>query len=119
MWARMVNAFLGLLVMISPSIFQFEEIAANNNYITGPLIITTAIIAMWEFNQKVRYFNVVTGVWLVIAPFIFSFSTAALTTDLILGLLVILLSFIKVKVSKRYGRGWRSLFQDNPLHMQE
>ncbi len=119
MWARIVNAFLGLLVMASPSILQFEKIAADINYITGPLIITTAVIAMWEFNQNVRYFNVVTGVWLVIAPFIFSFSTAALTTDLILGLLVILFAFIKVNVSKRYGGGWRSLFQDNPLHMQE
>jgi hypothetical protein len=119
MWARIVNTFLGLLIMVSPSVLHFEKTAANNNYIVGPLVITVAVIAMWEFNQNARYFNVVTGGWLVIAPFILSFSTAALTTDLTIGLLVIVFSFVKVIVNKRYGGGWRSLFQDKPLHIEE
>jgi hypothetical protein len=118
MWALIANILIGLGVMVAPALFNFNEIAANNNHIVGPLVLTFAIVALWEINRNVRFFNIVTGAWLILSPFIIGFTSVARTVDIVCGIAIIFLSLIKATVKTRYGGGWRSLFQKNPLHIQ-
>jgi hypothetical protein len=112
MWAAILNIILGIWIIVAPAIFQFDENAANNNYIVGPLIVTFAIVAIWEVNRSARYFNLVTGIWMIAAPFLLSFDSSAATwMDVVSGALVALFSLFKGRISKKYGGGWRSLVQ--------
>lgn len=118
MWAKIVNILIGLGVMVSPAIFTFNKAAADNNHIVGPLVLTFAIISLWEINQNVRLFNIISGLWLVISPFIIGFTSAGRTVDVVAGVAVIFFSLCKEKSKHRYGGGWRSLFQKDPLHIK-
>ena len=119
MWANIVNILIGLAVMIAPAVFKFDKAAADNNHIVGPLVLTFAIISLWEINHNVRLFNVVTGLWLVLSPFILPFNSVERMIDIPAGVAIIIFSFFQEKLKNRYGGGWRSLFQKNPLHIQE
>lgn len=118
MWAKIANIVLGLGVMVAPAIFKFEKIAANNNHIAGPSVLTFAIISLWEINRNVRFFNVVTGLWLVLSPFILHFASVDRIIDISTGIAIGIFSLFKERLKTRYGGGWRSLFQKNPLHIQ-
>src|SRR5688572_5526958 len=85
MWAAIINILLGLWLMFSPGLLQFEKAASDNNYIVGPLVLTFAIIALWELNRSARFFNIAIGVWLVISPFIIGFQSPTTTWITILS----------------------------------
>ncbi len=76
MWAAIINILLGLWLMISPALLQFEKAAFNNNYIVGPLVLTCAVMALWEVNRSARYLNMAAGGWLVASPFILNFQSS-------------------------------------------
>jgi len=118
MWAQIINIVIGLGLMVTPALLRFNKVAADNNHIVGPLVITFAVISLWEINRNARLFNIVTGCWLILSPFIVGFSSVALVTDIVSGIAVILFSLNKGKIKSRYGGGWRSLFQKHPLHVQ-
>lgn len=118
MWAQIINALIGLAIMISPGLFQFTQTEANYNHILGPLVIAFAVISFWECNRNARLFNMITGACLIVAPFIFGFRSDALWLDVVGGILLILLSLVKGKITQKFGGGWRSLFMNNPLHIQ-
>ena len=119
MRAAIINILLGLWLMISPALLQFEKAAFNNNYIVGPLVLTCAVMALWEVNRSARYLNMAAGGWLVASPFILNFqSTNAIWTTVLSGVLIAVLSFIKESIKGKYGGGWRSLFEKDPVHMQ-
>lgn len=119
MVARILNIILGLAVMVAPALFDYNQALANNNHIVGPLIITFAVIALWDINRQVRLANVVTGGWLIIAAFIFSApATLYLILQAIAGALIIAFALVKGKEAHQYGGGWRSLWQKNPEHIQ-
>ncbi len=118
MWAQIVNILIGLGLMVTPAIFKFNKVAADNNHIAGPLVLTFAIISLWDINRNVRLFNIITGLWLAISPFITGFTSVGRTIDILSGIAVIFFSLFKGRIKSRYGGGWRSLFQKNPLHMQ-
>ena len=110
MWAAILNIILGIWIIVAPAVLNFDINAANNNHIVGPLIVTFAIVAIWEINRSVRYFNLVAGIWLVAAPFLLSFDSSAATwVDVVSGALVAVTSLFKGRISKKYGGGWRSL----------
>lgn len=118
MWAQIVNILIGLGLMVVPAIFKFDRIAADNNHIVGPLVVTFAVISLWEINRNARLFNIVTGLWLVLSPFVLGFASPERTIDILSGVAVILFSLFKGKIKSRYGGGWRSLFQKHPMHME-
>lgn len=118
MWAQIINIFIGLGLMVAPAVFNFSKAAADNNHIAGPLVLTFALISIWQINRNVRLFNIVTGAWFVLSPFIFGFDKTAATIDVVAGILIIIFSLFKGKMQSSYGGGWRSLFQKNPLHIQ-
>lgn len=110
MWAAIINILLGLWLMISPYLFQFEKQATDNNYIVGPLVLTFAITALWEVNRSARFLNIPAGIWLAASPFILSFQSSSATwLTLLAGVLITALSFVKGKIKGNYGGGWRSL----------
>jgi hypothetical protein len=118
MWTAILNILVGLWLMVSPAFLDMSKPVADNNQVTGPLIITFAVISLWEINRNVIKANVVLGVWLFAAFFIFSFSnTEVIISNTVCGMLTILLSLVKRKSVDQYGGGWSSLFQYNPPHM--
>lgn len=119
MWAQISNIILGLFLMFAPSIWSFDKATSDHHYIIGPLIITNAIIALWEFNRGVRWLNVLIGAWMLLSPFVLGTSGVAATIDVISAILLMLFSLFKGRVKHRYGGGWLSLFQKNPIHLQE
>ena len=118
MWAQIVNVFMGVGLMISPAIFNFKKVAADNNHVAAPILLTFAIISLWEINRDARLFNIITGLWLVLSPFILGFASTGRTIDVIAGIGVIFFSLFKGKSKTNYGGGWISLFQKNPLHAE-
>ena len=118
MWAQIINIVIGIGLMAAPAIVGFDKVASNNNHIVGPLVITFAVVSLWEINRNVRWFNIVTGAWLILSPFIIGFGASAQAIDIAGGIAVILFSLHKGKIKNKYGGGWRSLFQKHPLHVQ-
>ena len=113
MWAAIINVILGVWVMLAPGLFDFDKKAADNNYIVGPLVITIAIMAIWEVNRSARYFNMVAGIWLAISPFILEFDLPeAIWNDLVCGVLIAVFSLFKGTKKRNYGGGWRSLIKE-------
>lgn len=118
MWTQIMNILIGLWIMISPVIFYANKIGANNQHISGPLIITFAVIALWEINQNIRWINVLTGSWLIVSPLLIHFDNRLMWSNIVAGVLVIIFSIIKRKKKANYGGGWKSLFRENPEHMR-
>jgi hypothetical protein len=120
MWATIINILLGLWLMFSPGLLQFEKVASDNNYIVGPLVLTFAIIALWELNRSVRFLNIITGVWLIVSPFMLGFQSSITIWIIILsGALITGFSFVKRKIKRNYGGGWSSLFEKDPAHLRQ
>ena len=120
MWATIINILLGLWLMISPALLPLEKAASDNNYIVGPLVLTFAIIALWEVNRSVRFFNMLLGIWLVVSPFVVGFqSSLAIWATVLSGALIAGFSFVKGSIKRNYGGGWRSLFEKDPVHLRQ
>lgn len=119
MWAAILNTILGVWVIIAPWALSYDPDVANKNYIIGPIVITFAITAIWEVNRSLRYANILCGLLLAASPFLFSYDGMALYNDLVTGIAILGLSLVKGSVKGRYGGGWRSLLESNPVHMQQ
>ena len=120
MWAQLINAVLGLWLMVAPAILGFDKIIADNNHVTGPIIATFAITAIFECTRPVRWFNILAGAWLLISPWILGYSqTMAIINDMAVGALVIGFSLVKGQVNSSFGGGWSGLWQKNSLHEKE
>ncbi|CCH57021.1 vitamin K epoxide reductase [Fibrisoma limi BUZ 3] len=119
MLSRILNVLLGLWLIVSPAVFQFNKTIADNVHIVGPLIVTVAVVAISDSVRNFRLVNTLCGGWLLIAPWVLGYSNMTATiNDLIVGSLTIGLSLIRGTVSHQFGGGWRSLFQDNPEHLR-
>jgi len=104
--------------MATPAVLNVNKTAADNYHIVGPLVITFAVVSLWEINRNVRWFNIATGCWLVLSAFVLKTASPVFALNIGCGLAVILFSLYKGKIKNAYGGGWRSLFQKHPLHMQ-
>lgn len=120
MATRIINIFFGLWLMISPAILKMNQTTSDNNHIVGPLVITFSVISLWNINRNVVRANIVLGAWLLIALFLLDFTkTIAFCSNGACACFIIILSSIKRKSNEKFGGGWRSLFQHNPLHLRE
>ncbi len=120
MWGAIINTILGLWLMSAPGIFQYESAAANNGHIIGPIIVTFAIVSIWEATRGVRKWNFVMGAWLLIAPWILGYeSSMAIISNMATGVLVIIFAMVKGKIEQQFGGGWTSLWQKHPKHIEE
>lgn len=112
MWACIVTIAAGLWVMISPSIISMSKQVANINHICGPLLITFAVIALWDINKNVIKANLVVAAFLVVATMFLIADVTIIFSNILSGVIAIACSLIKRKSKQQYGGGWRSLFQE-------
>lgn len=121
MWAQVINALLGLWLMVSPAILGFEDKTISNNaHIVGPIITSFAVISWWEATRVVRLYNVPLGLWLLLAPWVLGYEpTTAILNDMVIGAAVAALSFVKGKVEGSYGGGWSAIWRKDSLHATE
>lgn len=120
MAAAVINCLIGLWLMVAPSVLQMNGTTSNNNHIVGPLVITFSVISFWQINWKAIRAAILLGIWLLAALFILHFSdTMAFLSNGLCGVLLILFSSLKRRTTGKFGGGWRSLFEHNPLHLRE
>jgi short-subunit dehydrogenase len=114
MWAAIVSTLVGLWIMIAPEWFSFNKTEANNHFIVGPLVVTAAVIAIWEVNRSFRFFNLTAGVWMTISPLLLRHETKeAIYSSIVSGTLLILFSLIRGSITHKFGGGWEILFKDD------
>lgn len=115
MWAAIVNVLIGLWITVSPERFAYAGAEEKNFFIAGPLVVTAAVISIWEVNRDARYFNLCAGIWLAISPLLLPNETNhAMWNSVISGTLLMVFSLFKGKIQRKVGGGWRSLLQDDP-----
>lgn len=114
MWAQVLAALVGVWLMASPSVLDFGEPASTNNLIAGPVVVSMAVIAIWEVTRELRWVNVAIGVWLLLAPWILGFETEPVVNSLASGVVLIGLSLVRGAVNSSFGGGWKALFKDDP-----
>lgn len=115
-----LNIVIGLWVMVSPSVLPASASMADSNHITGPLIMTFSVVALWEVNHSIVKANIAAGAWLLVSFIVFAdVPWEAIVSNAVAGIAVILLSLVKRKRKTNYGGGWRSLFQSHPLHLEQ
>lgn len=120
MWAAIISVLIGLWIMIAPEYFQFGRPEANNHFIVGPLVVTAAVIAIWEVNRSARYFNLCAGIWLAVSPLLLSYETQeAIWNSIIAGILLLIFSLIKGKITRRYGGGWETLISGDQTFFKD
>jgi hypothetical protein len=120
MFTRIINIIIGLWLMISPAVLSMNPATSDNNHVIGPLVITFSIISLWDINRNVIKANVILGAWLIIALFVLHFTkTIAFYSNGACACFLIILSSINTPSKAKFGGGWRSLFQHNPVHMRE
>src|SRR5687768_10590279 len=104
MWAIIISIIIGLGLMIAPEYFNFyNDIEADNLYIVGPLVVTFSILALWEFNRSLRFFNTIAGAWLIVSPFLLPYeSQEGMWCSIAPGALLFILSFVKGSIRHQY-----------------
>lgn len=120
MWAQIVNTILGLWLMAAPALLGYNQIAADNGHIIGPVIVTFSVVAYWEATRVVGKWNFLLGGWLLLAPWILSYDVqSAYISDMGTGILVIIFASVTGNIAQKYGGGWNALWQKDPEHIKE
>ena len=75
-WQDVVNAVLGLWVIISPWVLGFEgsSMAMSNAVIVGVLLVATALGAVFVPRAWEEWTEAGIGLWLVVSPWVLGFS---------------------------------------------
>lgn len=110
MWARIINAALGIWLTASPSVLDFGGAAKTNSVVCGALAASFAVIAVWEVTRGLRRLNLLIGVWLLPAGLIFGFGVEATMNTIAVGILIIILSLFRGSIKQQTGGGWTALF---------
>lgn len=111
MWPRFVNAGLAVWLMAAPAVLGYEGTGAEiSERIVGPVLFTSAVVAMWQATRLTRWGSVACGVWLLVSPWIFGFGGAALANELLVGALALAMGLVRGRVAERFGGGWGALW---------
>ncbi len=120
MWAKIISILLGVWLIVSPDIFAMSKQGTNNNYIVGPLVITFAVIALWEINRNVIKANYLVAAWIFISPLFVDYnSNIGLVSNFVAAILIILLARVPSKTTQSFGGGWASLMDKDPKHARQ
>lgn len=120
MWARILNAALGIWLMAAPAVLGYGAPAEVNDRIVGPVVTTFAIVAIAGATRPVRRVNTVAGVWLLLAPWILGYGAVETRiNDMVVGAFVIAFSLVRGKITDEFGGGWSSLWKRRELHHPE
>ena len=113
MWARLINAALGIWLMAAPAVLGYGAPAETSDRIAGPLIATFAIVAIWEATRPCRWVCFVAGLWLVAAPFLLGYGLGHVATpnSIAVGAAVAALATHKGPIEERFDGGWSMLWK--------
>lgn len=102
-------SIIGALLMISPTFNGAQDMALNNFYFTGALVVTTSFIAFAEVCRSVRLVNMLLAIWLLLAPFVLNgFNDNSRLTSIICGVVLIACSIKKGRIREQYAE-WNRL----------
>jgi hypothetical protein len=113
MWPRIINAALGVWLMAAPAILDYGRPAATADRIISPLIISFAVVAIWETTRQLRRMNTLLGIGLFIVPLLLGYATLPLINSLVVGVIVIGLSLVQGKMETQFGGGWSVLWSSS------
>lgn len=124
MWPRLLNILAGLWIMAAPAILGYNsEAAIHNARITGPLIITFAIIAIAEPTRPCRWMVFLAGLWLMASPFILGHWNQEIlpaSSDIASGAFAAVFSLFPGRPKNRFDGGWSMLWKGTspnpPVH---
>ena len=71
-WSLFISAFVGVWLLISPSLFGMSDVVSDNNTAFGALVVAVSIITMAEVVRKFRFLILLFGLWIIIFAWIFS-----------------------------------------------
>jgi hypothetical protein len=109
MWAQLLSALVGIWLMASPSILDYDDPARTNDWIVGPLAASLGIIAASKVNRSLRWTLLPLGLWQIVGPWVLGFATTPTINATLTGLILIACSQLGGQVATRYGGGWRAL----------
>jgi hypothetical protein len=109
LWARLLNAGLGIWLMAAPAALGYGSPAADADRLVGPIAASCAVIAIWETTRALRHVNTSLGLWLLIAPLALGHPLGAAVNSVLVGLAMAWFSRIGGEVAGQYGGGWRAL----------
>jgi hypothetical protein len=109
-WAVAIAVCIGAWVMSAPGALDLDGAARTNDHIVGPLIVSFAVVALWEVVRGVRLACVPLGLWLLVAPWLFGYDDAgAIASDMTSGAALIVAVALGGRTSGRFGGGWTAL----------
>ena len=111
MSARMLNAVLGIWLMVAPAVLGYGDPARVVDRILGPVAASLAVVAMGEATRPVRHANLLIGVLLVLAPWVLGYPGTAAINSVVVGLAMAALSRLGRKVEQRFDGGWSRVWR--------
>ncbi len=108
-WQDWLMAASGIILFLSPFVFQFSErTVAWNAYAAGVAIAVIAAAAIRKRGTWPEVFLLLLGIWLVVSPWILEFSTdsKAILTTIIVGGLVFICAAWAMKSEKDTFQQW-------------
>jgi SPW repeat len=110
-WQDVVNAVLGLWVIISPWVLGFDgsSMAMSNAVVVGVLLVATALGAVFVPRAWEEWTEAGIGLWLVVSPWILGFSghRNAMLSTVIAGAIVVAMALWTLFTDKDYSAAWR------------
>lgn len=96
------NLVLGAGLFCSAFLFGELPIAALSAAITGLLVITSSMLALYRFNSTAEWSNLAAGSWALVAPFVLGFGSARtpLSIHLLIGLCVVTIAAMQLAASR-------------------
>ncbi|HKU51498.1 MAG TPA: vitamin K epoxide reductase family protein [Nitrospira sp.] len=119
-WNHLFVMALGVWLMAAPDVMQYEGPERIVAHITGPLVVSMAIIAMAEVTGFARWVNVALGLWLMLAPVLMGYEPLHIgaRSALIGGAILLLSLLVKRTGQEQTGGGWRRVWT-TPLHTSD
>ena len=110
-WLIIVQAIVGVWLMVRPSILPFNIESANCDHWMGAIIVTVAAVAAAEVTRTARFVNVIAGVMVLILTLVFSSeSTAVLISGIASSVILIIASIPRGVIIERYA-SWNRLIK--------
>ena len=106
-WQDLVNAALGVWVVVSPWVLGFEgsSIAMSNAVVVGLALVAAALGAAIVPRAWEEWTEAALGLWLFVSPWILGFSgnRNAMLSTMIAGLVVMALALWTLMTDKEYS----------------
>jgi hypothetical protein len=96
------NLALGAGLFCSAFLFGALPVAALSAAITGLLVVTCSMLALYRFNASAEWSNLALGSWALLAPFVLGFNSARspLSIHLVIGLCVVTIATMQLVASR-------------------